>query len=279
MSRSGKRLKNFRDVRPLELETFLGVYHDKKITFALWLSLFLLIGLGANVKAQDAQALVEDSFNYMRGETSVSTVVMIIHRPDWQRTMTIKAWTKGQEDSIFRIISPPKDHGNGTLKKKREMWMYNPRVNRVIKIPPSMMSQAWMGSDFSNNDLSKTESLINDYTHTVIGTETHEGKKVYIIKSMPKPEAPVVWGMQKLRIREDHIFLAQEFYDEDFKLVKSLSFLEIRMLGGKLYPGVMKMQKADIKDEYTVLEYKELVFDKDMPDKLFTLSSLKNPTR
>ncbi|MEA1935612.1 MAG: outer membrane lipoprotein-sorting protein [Thermodesulfobacteriota bacterium] len=252
----------------------------KKSSLALmWLFLFLFVGLDTNAKAQDAQALVEASFKYMRGKTSISTVVMIIHRPDWQRNMTIKAWTKGQEDSIFRIIAPARDSGNGTLKRGREMWTYNPRINRVIKIPPSMMSQAWMGSDFSNNDLSKTESLINDYTHTIIGTETHEGKKVYIIKSMPKPEAPVVWGMQKLKIREDHIFLVQGFYDEDLQPVKIMTTLQIQMLGGKLFPRVWKMQKADVKDEYTVLEYKELAFDKDMPDRLFTLSSLKTLTR
>jgi len=200
---------------------------------------------------------------------------MIVHRPDWERVVTIKAWTKGQNDSIFRIIAPPKDHGNGTLKKKREMWMYNPKVNRSIKIPPSMMSQAWMGSDFSNDDLSKTDSMIKDYIHTIEGTETHEGKKVYLIKSMPKPEAPVIWGMQKLKIREDRIFLAQEFYDEDLKLVKALTTLQIQMLGGKLFPKVWKMQKADVKDKYTVLEYKELIFDRDLPDRLFTVSSLK----
>jgi outer membrane lipoprotein-sorting protein len=251
----------------------------KELIVALWLALFLFVGGGTNAKAQNAQAVVEDSFNYMRGKTSVCTVDMTIHRPDWERTITIKAWTKGQNDSIFRIIAPPKDHGNGTLKKKREMWMYNPKVNRVIKIPPSMMSQAWMGSDFSNDDLSKTESLIHDYSHEIVGTETHEGKKVYLIKSMPKPEAPVVWGMQRLKIREDYIFLRQEFYDEDLKLVKALTTLQIRMLGGKLFPRVWKMQKADVKDEYTVLEYEELFFDQDLPDRLFTLTSLKTPRR
>ncbi len=251
----------------------------KTLVLALWLALFLFVGGGTNAKAQNAQAVVEDSFSYMRGKTSVCTLDMTIHRPDWERTITIKAWTKGQNVSIFRIIAPPKDHGNGTLKKKREMWMYNPKINRAIKIPPSMMSQAWMGSDFSNDDLSKTESLINDYSHEIVGTETHEGKKVYLIKSMPKPEAPVVWGMQRLKIREDYIFLRQEFYDEDLKLVKALTTLQIRMLGGKLFPKVWKMQKADVKDEYTVLEYEELFFDQDLPDRLFTLTSLKTPRR
>ncbi len=138
------------------------------------LHLLIVIALSPNAIGQDAQALVEASFNYMRGNASVSTVDMTIHRPGWERVVTINAWTKGQKDSLFYIIAPPKDNGNGTLKKGREMWMYNPKVNRVIKLPPSMMSQAWMGSDFSNNDLAKSDSMINEYTHTIEGTETHE---------------------------------------------------------------------------------------------------------
>jgi outer membrane lipoprotein-sorting protein len=245
----------------------------------LCLSLFVFVALFAKANGQDAQALVEAAVSYYRGEASISTVDMTIHRPNWERVITIKAWTKGQKDSIFIILAPPKDNGNGTLKRGREMWTYNPKVNRVIKLPPSMMSQAWMGSDFSNNDLAKSDSVIEDYTHTITGTEIHDGKKVYVIKSMPKPEAPVVWGMQKLKIREDHILLSQEFYDEDLKLVKAMTGQQIQMLGGKLFPKVWKMQKSDVKDEYTLLNYKELMFKQDLPDSLFTLSSLKNPRR
>lgn len=229
--------------------------------------------------ALNANALVEASFDYVRGRASVSRVQMTIHRPEWERVMTIEAWTRGQEDSLFRIISPPKDHGNGTLKKSREMWIFNPKVNRVIKLPPSMMSQSWMGSDFSNNDLAKSDSLVKDYDHTLIGTETHDGKKVYLIESMPKPEAPVVWGMQRLKIREDHIFLSQAFYDEDLKLVKALTTLEIKMLGGRLFPKVWRIQKADAEGEYTELLYEELTFKEDLPEDLFTLSNLRNPRR
>jgi outer membrane lipoprotein-sorting protein len=229
--------------------------------------------------AQNAQALVEAAVDYYRGEASVATVDMIVHRPNWERILTIKAWTKGQKDSIFIIIAPPKDEGNGTLKRDREMWTYNPKVNRVIKLPPSMMSQAWMGSDFSNNDLAKSDSILEDYTHIITGTENHDGKKVYVIKSMPKPEAPVVWGMQKLKIREDYVLLSEEFYDEDLELVKAMTGEQIQMLGGKLFPKIWKMQKADARDEYTLLNYKELAFKPDLPRSLFTLSSLKNPRR
>ena len=251
----------------------------KKAIVALVLLLSASVVVCADTDAQDAPNLVKAAVNYYRGKASIATVDMTIHRPGWERTMTMKAWTKGQKDSIFIIIAPPKDRGNGTLKRGQEMWIYNPKVNRVIKLPPSMMSQAWMGSDFSNNDLAKSDSIIADYTHKITETETHHGKKVYVVKSMPKPEAPVVWGMQKLRIREDHVFLSQAFYDEDFELVKIMTGHQIQMLGGKLFPKVWKMQKADVKDEYTLLSYKELAFKQDLPDRLFTLSSLKASRR
>ncbi len=244
-----------------------------------WLALLLLPWQALAADAPDASALVENSFKYMRGNASIATVIMTIHRPDWERKMTIKAWTRGKKYSLFYIQSPPKDHGNGTLKKSREMWMYNPKVNRVIKVPPSMMSQSWMGSDFSNNDLAKSDSFVNDYIHSIVGTETHDGLKVFVIKSMPKPDAPVIWGMQMLKIREDLIWLSQEFFDEDFKSVKRMTTLEIQMMGGKLYPKVWRMRETDKEDRYTQLTYFSLTFKSDLPHSLFTLTSLRKARR
>ena len=244
-----------------------------------WLVLLLVLLQDPRAEALDALSLVENSFNYMRDKSSVAEVVMTVHRPDWERKMTIKTWTRGRKDSLFYIEAPPKDHGNGTLKKGREMWMYNPKINRVIKVPPSMMSQSWMGSDFSNNDLAKSDSLLSDYTHSITGTETHAGLTVYLIESMPKPEAPVVWGMQKLKIREDLIWLSQEFYDEDLEPVKAMTTLEIQMLGGKLYPKIWRMRKVGEKNNYTELNYTSLAFKSTLPESLFTLTSLRKARR
>jgi hypothetical protein len=138
-----------------------------------------------------------------------------------------------------------------------------------------MMSQAWMGSDFSNNDIAKSDTVINDYDHTLENVEVVDGFRVYTIKSIPKEGAPVVWGMQRAKVREDLIILSQEFYDEDLELVKSMETMEIRMAGDRLFPMVWRMQKADVVDEYTQLEYKELEFRDDVSDNLFTLSNLK----
>jgi outer membrane lipoprotein-sorting protein len=204
---------------------------------------------------------------------------MIVHRSDWERKMTIKGWTLGKKHSLFYITDPPKDEGNGTLKRGADMWTYNPKVNRVIKLPPSMMSQAWMGSDFSNNDLAKSDSIIDDYVHSVEGEKTVDGTKVFIVKSMPRPMAPVIWGMQKLHIREDSILLRQEFYDEEKRLVKTMTGEQIEMLDGKLFPRIWRMKKAAAEEEYTLLDYRELQFKDNLPQSLFTVSALRNPGR
>ncbi|NNF97880.1 MAG: outer membrane lipoprotein-sorting protein [Desulfobacteraceae bacterium] len=245
---------------------------------------FMVIGLlvisgGISADTRSADQRVRDGFEYYRGKSSEAAVEMIIHRPDWRREMKMTAWTRGDADSLIRIESPARDKGNGTLKTGKDMWMYNPKINRVIKLPPSMMSQAWMGSDFSNNDLAKTDSILNDYTHTLDKTEEVDGKQVYWIKSMPRPDAPVIWGMQRIAVREDDIILAQEFYDEDLELVKSMRCYDIKMMGDRLYPVKWRMKKADAGDSYTELIYTELRFMDTLSSTIFTVSNLKNPRR
>jgi len=248
----------------------------RRVLISVLIPCLLAVAAGSPF-AQDGQAVIERAVNHLRGETSTAVVTMTIHRPDWERVMTITAWTRGREESIFWIVDPPKDRGNGTLKKDDEMWIFNPKINRVIKLPPSMMSQAWQGSDFSNNDVAKSDDIIDQYTHEIIGTETHEGKTVTVIRSLPKPGAPVIWGMQELKIREDNILIKQVFFDEAREPVKVLTLENIEMRDDRLYPVTWRMAKADADDEYTVINYRSLEFGVPIDDRMFTLASLKNP--
>jgi len=242
----------------------------------IWIMIMLFFP--SIIQAQmDAGTIVKNAFEYWRGEASVATAIMTIHRPDWERSVTLKAWTRGESDSLFVIVDPPKDRGNGTLKSGKGMWMYNPKVNRVIKLPPSMMSQGWQGSDFSNNDLSKTDSLIKDYVHTLEETTLDQGKKNYHIKSIPKPDAPVIWGMIILSIRQDNILLREEFFDEEFKSVKILTAWDIKKTGDKLFPMRWKMRKTDVEDEYTQFVYEKIEFKESLSKRIFTRTHLKNP--
>jgi len=254
-------------------------YSGKWITAMLagFLLIFYSCAAGAEEDPlNNGRAIVEKALDYWRGVSSISRFSMTIHRPDFQRKVIIKGWTKGRKNGLFFVEKPAKDAGNGSLKKGRQMWSYNPKINRVIKLPPSMMSQSWMGSDFSNDDLAKSDSMLDDYSHTVREKKIVDGLAVYSIESLALEDAPVVWGKQDLVIREDGILLRQSFYDEDMVMAKEMTAGEIEPLGGRLFPKIWTMRRVDEKDHYTRLEYIELSFDDDLDDRLFTLASLKN---
>src|ERR1700677_2651459 len=99
--------------------------------------------------ASNADTILKRALDNLRGDTSLATGSMTIHRPDWEREVTIKSWTRGKTDSLSRSIAPPIDAGNATLDLDQNIWSFDPKLNQVIKLPASMMAQAWMGSDFS----------------------------------------------------------------------------------------------------------------------------------
>lgn len=225
----------------------------------------------------DAAAIVEEAFHHYRGLASYAEMTMTIHRPEWERSQTLEAWTRGDKDSVIVITDPPRDRGNGTLKRGNQMWTFNPRVNRVIKLPPSLMGQSWMGSDFTNHDLAKTDSILVDYTHELLDTTESDGKKVYHVRLTPKPNAPVVWGHEELVIREDAIMLEERFFDQDGELVKTLVATDITTFDGRLLPRILTMQQAEDPERYTRMEYEHLEFREGMPDRTFTEAFLRNP--
>jgi outer membrane lipoprotein-sorting protein len=226
---------------------------------------------------EDAATLVQRAIDYWRDTSSYSVADMTIRRPDWERTMTIRVWTRGQKESLVRVTAPPKDAGNATLLLDNEMWSFTPKINRVIKIPSSMMNQGWMGSDFSNNDLAKADELIEQYTHKLLGKESHDGRTVYVIESIPKETAPVVWGREIVKIRDDWLILEHAFYDQRDVLVKQLVTSEIRPMGGKLVAARERMQRVDRPGEWTEVVTKEVRFGIPVAAGTFTLSNLRNP--
>ena len=244
-------------------------------------SFFLLIllvipALGA-AEERDAKSIVRDAIDHWRGVSSYTEMTMIIHRPDWERSMTMRAWTKGDDRSLVRVIEPKKDRGNGELKHETRMMSYSPKINRVIKIPSSMMGQSWMGSDFSNKDVARADEIVDEYVHTLLSTEKIDGIIVYEIEAIPHEDAAVVWGSEVLRIREDHVVLEHSFFDQDGELVKSLQTMEITDMGGRTIAKRQRMNKAEKPDEWTEIQIIDVDYEVELSDSLFTLSNLRNP--
>lgn len=238
------------------------------------LACWMNTALSQEITAAD---IIRKAMDHYRGLTSYSEMTMIIHRPDWERSMTMQAWTKGEKRTLVRVVEPKKDAGNGTLSVDGNMWTYTPKINRVVKIPSSMMSQSWMGSDFSNKDVSKDTNIIDQYDHSLLEQYEQEGHQVYVVQSVPHEEAAVVWGKEILWIRDDWVLLEQQFWDQDDALVKTLKALEVAPMGGRTVATVMRMSKQDKPEDWTELRTASAEFDLELPASQFTLSNLRNP--
>jgi outer membrane lipoprotein-sorting protein len=239
--------------------------------------ILVLLGAAAGAQERDATAVVQEAINHWRGLSSDGVMTMVIHRPDWERSMTMRAWTKGDDRSLVRVLEPRKDRGNGTLTDDNSMWSYSPKVNRVIKIPSSMMGQSWMGSDFSNKDIARADDIVKQYDHSFLGIEEVDGVTIYEIESIPHENAAVVWGREVLKIRDDHVVTEHRFYDQDNELVKTLTSLEIGEMGGRTIALRQRMAKEESPEEWTEIQVVSVDYDIELADSLFTLSNLRNP--
>lgn len=225
----------------------------------------------------DPKALIRAAMEHWRGVNSFSEMTMTVHRSDWQRSMSMLAWTEGDKKSLVRVTEPKRDSGNGTLIIDQNMWSFSPKINRIIKIPSSMMSQSWLGSDFSNKDISKSTDIIDQYKHRLLSSEDIGGHTTYTIESIPKEDAAVVWGKEVVVIRDDFVMMRQEFWDQDGLLIKELKTLELNIMDGRTIASHMRMQKLETPDEWTDMRVISIDFDIDISNALFTLSNLRNP--
>ncbi len=223
----------------------------------------------------DPVAFMTEAIDLTRGLTSVAKFTMVIHRPSWERSSSLHAWTRGREDALIRFTAPAKDAGNATLKQGEKMWTYTPRLNRTIRLPFSLMSQSWAGSDFSYTDLSRSDDLLKHYELSIAAADYVDGHWQYRIVAIPHDDAPVVWGKEEVLVREDFVMLEQTFFDQDMVPLKRMQTLKVGELGGRVFGTHMRMVPLDKPEQYTELIYDAAEFDIDVPDQTFTLFALK----
>jgi outer membrane lipoprotein-sorting protein len=223
---------------------------------------FLTILITSTIFAQDATEIVKKADQLMRASSSYSEISMEIIKPDWSRKMSMKVWALEPDYSLIYITEPARDKGTVTLKRKNEVWNWLPSAQKVIKIPPSMMLQSWMGSDFTNDDLVRESSVIKDYTHKLIGEEKFNGMNCYKIQLIPKPEAGVVWGKIITWIeKETYLQPKVEYYDEDGFLVKKFMGSDLKKMDGRNIFTHWEMIPEDKPGNKTVMDYYKIQFN------------------
>ncbi len=242
-----------------------------RITFFLIFCLIASLSFG-----QTAKDIIKKADDKMQGKSNRSVMKMTIVRPDWKREITMKGWAMGREYSLILITAPARDKGQAFLKRNKEMWNWQPSIDRVVKLPPSMMLQSWMGSDFTNDDLVKESSVVNDYTQTLEGDSIIHGMTVYKIVLIPKPDAPVVWGKVIAFIdKKEYNQLLVYYYDEEGELVNTMILSDIKNMGGRLLPTKLEMIPADNPNQRTIIEYQELEFDIGIDESFFSMQNMK----
>ena len=245
----------------------------------LAISLAVLGGLFAplTAHAQNAREIIDRVDRLMRGESSIARFTMDIRTENWDRSLTLRAWSLGTEYALIRVETPQREAGTATLRANQEVWNYLPRVDRTLKLPSSMMAGSWMGSHFSNDDLVKESRLIDDYEIEIEFDGTRDGVDVWEFLLVPLPEAPVVWGKIRYQVTKENLLPTwTRYYDESDELIRTMTFSENRMMGSRLVPTVMTIQPADKPGESTVIRYHELDFDVDLDEDYFSLRNLRS---
>jgi outer membrane lipoprotein-sorting protein len=230
-----------------------------------------LLAVSSFSLSQTAYEIIEKADEKMRGTSSYSEMTITTVRPKWQKSMSLKTWTKGTDFAVSLVLSPAKEKGSVFLKRKNEVWNYLPTLERTIKLPPSMMMQSWMGTDLTNDDLIKQSSTVVDYTHKILGSETVEGLACWKLELMPKEEATVVWGKVVIWIdKADYMQMKMEFYDEDEELVNLMTGSNVKTFGGKKLPAVIEFRPVENEGQKTIIEYMQWDFEVNIPDSYFT---------
>lgn len=231
----------------------------------------------AHSQQLSAKEIMKRADDKGRGKTSTGEMTLTIVRPDWTRTISMKSWSKGTEYSLICITAPAKEKGQVFLKRQKDMWNWVPSIEKMIKIPPSMMMQSWMGSDYTNDDLVKESSIVVDYTHKLLGNEKVREKECYKIELIPLPDAPVTWGKVITWVTVDgfNVWKA-EYYDEDMELVNLMNAYNIKQMGDREIPTKMEIEPANKKGNKTVLEITKATYNQPIQDSFFSQQNMKS---
>lgn len=243
--------------------------------FFLFLFLFMASVINAAPGTNDAKEIVKKMDELYRATSSKVTMEMEIITPHWQRTLKMNAWSAGMNKTFIRILAPKKEMGIATLRVDNEMWNFLPKTNKVMKIPPSMMMGSWMGSDFTNDDLVKEYTFLDDYTFELTQTENPEPGAVYV-KCTPHEDLPIVWGHIVIAVNEkDHMPLWQKYYDEKGKLMREMIFKDLKTFGKRTIPAVMELVPVNKEGNKTIVRYLEAEFDIPIDKEIFSLRNLR----
>ena len=222
----------------------------------------------------DADEVMSHLDDLYRSDSSISRIRMTVVTEDYERELEMESWTLGDDQALIVIRSPSRESGTATLRTDEGLWNYAPRADRLMRVPSGLMSEGWMGSHFTNDDMMRESEYDDDYETTLL-FEEHDGVTYLVARSIPGEDTAVVYTRVDFWMdAETWLPVRTEYYDGD-DVVRTMTFTDVQALGGRTIPTVMTMVPADAPDEMTQVEYLEMEFDADVDDSLFTQRGLR----
>ena len=241
-----------------------------------FVALCLLGATNAGAQTLTAMEIVKRADDNRRGKSSYAEIKMTIVRPTWTREIGIKSWSKGTDFSLALITSPAKEKGQAFLKRQKDLWNWQPSIGRMIKMSSSVMGQSWMGSDFTNDDMVRESSVVNDYTHQLEKTEKVQDFDCFKIILTPKENAAVVWGKVITWISTaNFVEIKTEFFDEDNELVSTMNAYDIKTYDKRRLASRLEVIPADKPRQKTVMVIEKQEFDLPLEDCFFSQQNMQ----
>lgn len=235
-------------------------------------------GTGEEITAEE---IIETMTETLNPEQSEAVVEMTITTSGGQeRTFVYKAYSKNSgEKNLMKYIEPGrvKNQAILMLNNADDIWMYFPGTNRVRKLATHAKRQKVQSSDFSYEDLGSSNEFIENYNSVLLGEEEKEGELCYKLELTKKEDSDA--GYSRLIVwveKGNYVPLIIDYYHErDPELLeKELILSDIEMIDD--IPTPMKMLMYNKLDNTkTVMEFKELTYDVDLSDNIFTEMGMK----
>jgi hypothetical protein len=234
----------------------------------------------------NANQVVREYEDLMRGDGQVALFEMRVVRPQSTRTLRMRFWFQNgrngsQDRALARVEAPGAERGVASLRLGNKMWSFVPSTGRVQQVPESMMLGSWMGSDWTNDDLVRETSLLDDYRVTSCRVVDHDGP-ANRVELRAKSGREVTWPKLVVIARRgsphNNLPLLQEFYSRragELILARTMTFSAFREMGGRMMPSRMVLEPTGRPGRRTELRYLNLQFNVTIPDRLFSLSNLQ----
>jgi outer membrane lipoprotein-sorting protein len=237
-----------------------------------FLFLIIITALGFGF-AQTADEVLDKIVNSQRGgQTSSSTVTMSVIRPNKTTEYQIKNVSDGDERSLIQVVAPTKDSGQAFLQDGDNLYLYNPRLKRTLRLPPSNQNDSFLGSDVSYSDLGGSEFQDN-YTPEI----TNQDDTTVELTLTPKELAPTPYGKVVLTadVANNYRPITYVFYDQRETAVRQMSFFDYVDVEGIFFPSRFEIENLTAEGEKTVITFQDLKFGVEVDQNCFKESALE----